>query len=142
MKILTVLVALLGLALAQRITDILPSDKEAIQTVIAAQIAAFQKDDAATAYSFAAPGIKQVFPNANIFVEMVKGGYLPLYRPKNVEFGRLELYQGTPAQQLTVVGPDDKTYVALYLMQKQPDGNWKVAGVSLELAPAAPKTGA
>jgi hypothetical protein len=141
MKILMVLVVL-GLGWAQRIGDIAQNDKEAIQAVIAAQIEAFKKDDAATAYSFAAPEIKQGFANPQVFVQMVRTGYLPLYRPKSVEFGLLDLYQGTPAQQLTVVGPDDKTYVALYIMQKQPDGNWKIAGVSLELAPAAPKNGA
>jgi hypothetical protein len=142
MKILSALMVLLSLALAQRISEISQADQEAIQSVISGQLVAFQKGDASTAYSFAAPGVKQGFPNPQVFVQMVKAGYLPLYSPKSVEFGRVELYQGTPVQQLTVVGPDDKTYLALYVMQKQPDGNWKIAGVSLELAPAAPKTGA
>ena len=36
-----------------------------------------------------------------------------------------------PAQKMLVVGPDGKTYEALYSMEKQPDGTWRISGCTL-----------
>jgi hypothetical protein len=38
---------------------------------------------------------------------------------------------GRPAQKMLVVGPDGKTYEALYSMEKQPDGTWRISGCTL-----------
>jgi ketosteroid isomerase-like protein len=32
---------------------------------------------------------------------------------------------------MTVVGPDGKSYTALYSMEKQPDGTWRISGCTL-----------
>ncbi|MGO6908352.1 DUF4864 domain-containing protein, partial [Rhizobium ruizarguesonis] len=42
------------------------------RTMIEEQIKAFLKDDAETAYSFAAPGIMAMYPDKNLFFAMVK----------------------------------------------------------------------
>jgi len=57
------------------------TDRAAICAMITGQIAAFRADDAGTAYSFAAPGIKANFPDAKTFVAMVKRHYRTVYRP-------------------------------------------------------------
>ena len=58
------------------------------QSMIEEQIRAFLKDDADTAYSFAAPGIKAMYPDKNVFFAMVKKSYEPVYHPGNYAFGR------------------------------------------------------
>jgi uncharacterized protein DUF4864 len=40
----------------------------------------------------------------------------------------------TIAQQVFLVGPDGKDYEALYTLELQPDGVWRVTGVSLRAA--------
>ena len=43
-------------------------DVAAAQSVIRSQAEAFGRDDAATAYSYAAPAIHEMFPQADIFM--------------------------------------------------------------------------
>jgi Domain of unknown function (DUF4864) len=108
------------------------ADKSAIQTVIDGQLKAFAADNGAGAYEFAAPMIKGIFPDPDTFMSMVKRGYQPVYRNKTYSFG--EVFQdnlGRPAQRVVITATDGKRYEAVYSMEKQPDGSWKIAGCYL-----------
>jgi hypothetical protein len=105
------------------------ADKVAIQTVISSQIAAFRQDDAARAFSFAAPNIQQAFAHPQIFLQMVRRGYEAVYRPKSFVFDPLTGKEGRWLQPVRVIGPDDQSAVAVYVMEQQPSGEWKIAGV-------------
>ena len=111
------------------------TDQAAIRQVIQSQMAAFQKDDGATAYGYASPTIQQKFGNADIFMQMVKTGYPAVYRPREVEFRQLKLENGKLLQEVFVVGPDGKPVLAIYEMQRQPDGSWRINGCWLTSAP-------
>ena len=105
------------------------ADRAAIQQVIASQINAFRQDDAASAYSFAAPNVKAVFPTPEIFMEMVRTGYGAVYRPQAFDFGPLDSADGQWVQPVKLIGPDGTPLVAIYVMEQQPGGEWKIAGV-------------
>jgi Domain of unknown function (DUF4864) len=108
------------------------SDKILFQDIISNQVAAFNNDDGTKAYSFAAPLVKKYFPTKEIFIAMVKQGYPQVYRAKSLDFG--EVFQdnfGRATQRVTLVGPDGKRYEALYAMEKQPDGIWKIAACTV-----------
>ena len=62
-------------------------DVAAAQNVIRSQVEAFGRDDAAAAYAHAAPAIQEMFPQADIFMAMVRGSYAPVYRHRSFEFG-------------------------------------------------------
>ena len=62
-------------------------DVASAQSVIRAQEQAFVRGDAAAAYSHAAPEIRQLFPQADIFLQMVQQAYPPIHRHKSFEFG-------------------------------------------------------
>ncbi|MEP7173180.1 MAG: DUF4864 domain-containing protein [Aestuariivirga sp.] len=116
-------------AFAQSISE---TEKTEFQRIIAAQISAFRADDGPTAYSFAAPVVRNIFPTPEIFMSMVKQGYSPVYRPQAFNFTEALVDPlGRPAQKMRVVGPDGKTYEALYSMEKQPDGTWRISGCTL-----------
>jgi hypothetical protein len=106
-------------------------DQTAIRHVIEAQLAAFQRDDGAEAFGYAAPAIRQKFGDAATFMAMVKGGYPAVYRPRAVTFDRLVDTEFGPDQILRVIGPDGAAYTAHYIMQKQPDGTWMINGCYL-----------
>jgi hypothetical protein len=110
-------------------------DGAAVRSIIDQQIAAFRRDDGATAYSFAAPSIRQIFPSPDVFMSMVRSGYQPVYRPQSVTYGRLREDSGTVVQEVFVVGPDGEPYVALYSLEKQADGSWKITGCRIAKAP-------
>jgi hypothetical protein len=130
------LLALLAVAIgAPAQAQMSDADTLAIRQVIESQMAAFQKDDGAGAYSFASPTIQAKFGNAEIFLQMVKTGYPAVYRPRDVEFRQLKLENGRLLQEVFVVGPDGKPALAIYEMQRQPDGSWRINGCWLERAP-------
>ena len=106
-------------------------DRAAIHQVIQGQLDAFQRDDGATAFGYASPVLQQKFVDPATFMQMVKSGYPPVYRPRSVTFDKLVDTAQGPDQILRLVGPDGLTYAAHYLMQKQPDGSWMINGCYL-----------
>jgi uncharacterized protein DUF4864 len=108
------------------------TDKAEFQRIITAQITAFRADDGPAAYDFAAPVVRNIFPTPEIFMAMVKQGYPQVYRPQSFNFTEALIDpMGRPAQKMTVVGPDGKSYTALYSMEKQADGTWRISGCTL-----------
>jgi hypothetical protein len=125
----------LMLAPASHADELGSADAAAIKQVIAEQLAAFQRDDAAGAYAFASPSIKTMFPTPDVFMSMVKQAYQPVYRPRDVEFRTLSVEGNTISQDVFLVGPDGQPVIARYTMQQQPDGTWKINGCYLTQAP-------
>lgn len=107
------------------------SHPEAIKLVIQAQLNAFQADDNDKAYEYSSPAVKEIFPDVQKFIEMVKTGYKPVYRPKSVEFKELIPDDVLPIQHLIIIGPDGRVWDAYYAMMRQEGDMWKVAGVKL-----------
>ena len=106
-------------------------DVAAAQNVIRAQEQAFGRDDSAAAYSHAAPSIQQIFPEADIFMQMVRQAYPPVYRHKSFEFGEARAAGGQIAQRVHIVDANGEAWEALYTLEQQPDGSFKITGCSL-----------
>ncbi|SIQ08542.1 protein of unknown function [Rhizobium sp. RU20A] len=101
------------------------------QKIIAAQVQAFLDDDADTAYGFASPAIRTLYPDKDRFFAMVKRGYGPVYRPDNFSFGRSKVDGDSIIQEVLIKGPDGKDWTALYQLLRQPDGSLKINGVQM-----------
>jgi hypothetical protein len=106
-------------------------DVAAAQSVIRAQEEALARDDAAAAYSYAAPAIHQIFPQADIFMSMVQNGYAPVYRHKSFEFGEARAEGGVIAQRVHIIDANGEAWEALYTLEVQADGSLKITGCSL-----------
>ncbi len=102
------------------------------QTIIRSQVEAFIRGDAAAAYSHAAPGIRGVFTEADVFMAMVTQNYPPIVRHKSFEFGKAEASSGIVAQSVRIVDDEGVPWQALYTLEKQPDGSWKITGCTLQ----------
>lgn len=111
-----------------------PSQQQRIVEVIQAQLDAFRRDAWGEAWSYASPGIQAMFRTPERFRSMVTGAYQPVYRPQAVEFLDMVVEQGRPTQRVALIGPDGVGVVAHYHMERQPNGRWKIAGVSLREA--------
>jgi uncharacterized protein DUF4864 len=107
------------------------ADVSAAQNVIRAQEQAFARGDAAAAYSHAAPAIREIFPHADIFMQMVQQGYPPVYRHQSFEFGEAKVADGHVAQRVHIVDEKGEAWEALYTLEQQPDGSLKITGCSL-----------
>ena len=127
MRALALLVAfLIGLG-----SPALADDVASAQSVIRAQEQAFVRNDSAAAYSHAAPSIQQIFPQADIFMQMVQQTYPPVYRHKSFEFGEARVAGGQIAQRVHIVDANGEAWEALYTLEQQPDGSLKITGCSL-----------
>ena len=109
----------------------LADDVAAAQGVISSQAEAFSRDDAAAAYSYAAPAIREMFPQADIFMFMVQNSYAPVYRHRSFEFGEARVADGQVAQRVHIVDANGEVWEALYTLERETDGSLKIIGCVL-----------
>ncbi len=106
-------------------------DRAESRAVIERQIEAFRREDGATAFSFASPELQMLFHDPDRFMAMVRNGYQPVYRPKTYSFsGDAETAEGL-SETLTIEDADGQAWTALYTLEKQPDGSWKITSCHL-----------
>jgi Domain of unknown function (DUF4864) len=106
-------------------------DVAAAQAIIRSQVDAFSRDDAAAAYAYAAPGIREMFPQADAFLDMVQRSYAPVYRHKSFEFGEGRAADGKIALRAHIVDAEGVPWEALYTLEQQSDGSFKISGCML-----------
>lgn len=106
-------------------------DAANIRGVIEKQLDAFQRDNWAEAFSYAAPILQRKFGSPDTFRRMVMGGYAIVHRPRAVSFKQLEEIGGRLAQNVFMVAPNGKSAMVVYFMEKLSDGIWRIGGVSI-----------
>lgn len=130
----TVLFALL-LTLSSAAQALEEADRGPIRAVIERQIEAFRRDDAAAAYAQAAPSIQGLFPSQEGFMRMVGEGYAPVYRPRTFSFAEERDGAAGPIQTVRIQDEEGRDWIALYSLERQPDGTWRISGCSLTREP-------
>jgi len=105
--------------------------RQNVISVIQDQLAAFQRDDGKTAFSYASPDVQDQFGSADAYLAKFAAAYKAIYRPKHVTFLNLAYSRGRLVQRALVVGPDGGAVVALFPMVQMPDGSWRVDGCVL-----------
>ncbi len=99
-----------------------------VRGVISDQFAAFLADDVDTAFSYASPGIRQVFVTPEGFGQMVQTGYPMVWRPAETRFLELRLIDGAPWQKVLVRDGAGSWHVLDYKMLRV-DGAWRIDAV-------------
>ena len=132
LPLLALIGLILGLAAPVFAQDLSPADRSAIRDVIQGQVDAFRRDDSATAFGFASPSIRGMFGSPEIFMDMVRQGYQPVYRPKVFDFQEIVTLHGQITQKVHVIGPDGRPVTAFYPMTQLPDGAWRIDGCYLQ----------
>ena len=127
--LLGVLVSLVSGAQAQDVSD---ADRTAIRDIIQSQVDAFRHDDGDAAFALASPSIRGMFGSSEIFMDMVRQGYQPVYRPQEFDFREIVTLDGQVTQKVHVVGPDGRPVTAFYPMTQLPDGTWRINGCYLQ----------
>lgn len=105
-----------------------PADWTEIRRVVIAQRDALVAGDGSAALGFAAPGIRAQYPTPAAFMAMVREGYPALIDARYAELLDGAVIGGDVIQPLRLVLPDGGVRVALYTMQRQRDGAWRIAG--------------
>lgn len=123
--------AMLWVGVAGAADDYDAGTKTALQGVVSKQLDALGRGDGVAAEAFAAPGIRSQFPDPGKFLDMVKGHYAALIKPKSTTFTGVETSPHGPLQKMTVVAADGTVWSAIYSFEKV-DGEWRITGCALE----------
>ena len=106
-------------------------DGSDIRAAITGQLDAFNAGNGAEAYSHAAPNVRSIFPNPDIFMSMVQSGYDPVYHSSNPVFGPMKAEGAGFRQELHITDRNGKSWIASYTLERQPDGSMKITGCTL-----------
>ena len=83
----------------------------------------------------AAPNIKERFGTQERFLSMVREGYKPVYRPQSYAMGDIEESHVGLTQHVQIQDAEGVDWTAVYTVERQPDGSWKITGCYLIKAP-------
>ena len=116
---------LVALVPAWALTD---ADEKGVRAVVEAQLAALARNDAATAFSFAAPNVREAVGTAGRFMDMVRKSYPAIYRPVSTAFLKPEDHHGQVIQRVQLMDDSGGAWLALYSLQQQKDKSWRITG--------------
>jgi hypothetical protein len=102
-----------------------------VQAVVRAQLAAFADDDADRAFATATPKVREAIGNPMRFLAMVRGAYPMVYRPVSVTFHKPEQEDDTVLQIVEVRDDEDKSWLALFVLERQEDASWAIGGCAV-----------
>jgi hypothetical protein len=120
----------MGIAPAAYVQPVFAQDSAAIQSTIQNQIAAFQADDFARAFTFASPMIQGIFGDADNFGVMVQRGYPMVHRPSAVRMLDLRVVDGRQWQRVMITDAAGATHLLDYRMIAGGEG-WLIDAVQL-----------
>ncbi len=104
--------------------------RDELQSIITRQLAAFGREDAKEAESFASPQLQDRFPDPSLFLAMVKEHYAALVKPRSTRFGEISDSPHGPLQRVTVVASDGTVWTAIYAFERVGSG-WRISGCGL-----------
>ncbi|MEP7328784.1 MAG: DUF4864 domain-containing protein [Betaproteobacteria bacterium] len=112
-------------------TTLAPAEWKAIEQTIDQQRAALKSGDGAKALAFATAAIRNQFGTPDNFLRMVRGSYGAILTARATNYLEGAVIEGAVIQPLRLILPDNTVLVALYQMEMQKDGRWKIAGCVL-----------
>ena len=108
-----------------------PAEEEAVLKVVVSQLQAFAEDDADRAFEAATPGVREAIGNSDRFLAMVRGSYPMVYRPATVTLLKPQEDGGLVLQMVQITDRNDRSWIALYTMERQPDSSWRISGCTV-----------
>lgn len=126
---------ILAVVLAFHLAGPARAQTDDVQGVIGAQIEAFQRDDFATAFTFASPMIRGVFGTPERFGRMVRQGFPMVWRPADVQYLEQSERGGLTYQKVLIQDAAGAYFALEYEMLATPEG-WQINGVQFLEDPA------
>ena len=104
------------------------ADERNVRAVVEAQLAAFAKDDADKAFSFAAPNVRKAVGSAQAFMAMVRRDYPVVYRPASVAFLKSDGKDDQVIQRVQMADTSGTSWLAVYSLERQRNKAWRITG--------------
>ena len=123
----TALVTLL-LSVSALAAPLSPQEVKNVREVVQAQLAAFAVDDAAKAFSYAAPNVRKSLASAELFMALVRDQYGVVYRPASVAFMKPVWHGDMVLQPVQMSDAEGAAWLATYTLQRQKNKQWRITG--------------
>ena len=107
------------------------STAQAVKNTVQAQLAAFAKDDADLAFSYAAPSIRAIFETPQNFMAMVQHAYPVVYRPAKLLFLAAAGTSSAVVLPVKMWDQEGLSWMATYKLERQADGRWLIVACAL-----------
>jgi hypothetical protein len=111
--------------------EVSAADARAIHAVIQAQLDAFATDDAGRAFDLTTTSAREQLGNADDFLQLIKTEYPAIYRHRRALFSAAEKVAGQTFQIVRLTDGDNVVWLAIYQLQREADGSWKIDGCTL-----------
>ncbi len=122
--------ALIGLITTALMAFPALSEPADIEAVIDRQLLALSADDFEKAFTFASPGLQQLFQSPENFQRMVVTGYPMVWRFSEVRFLELREEGGAFWQKVMITDQKGVVHLLDYRMLETADG-WRINGVQI-----------
>ena len=106
-------------------------DAKAIHFAVQSQLDAFSNDDAVRAFALATSSTRRQIGTPDRFLQLVKEQYSAIYRHRVAIFSSPEVIEGDTILTVRLTDGDGLVWVALYKMQRETDGKWRIEGCQL-----------
>jgi len=120
-----------GRALAAGPGDVATADARRVRAVVQAQLDAFAAGDAARAFAYAAPPLRDMFGTPERFMEMVERRYAPVIRPASVAFLATQVSGDAAVQGVHLTDAAGDAWLAVYRLERQRDRTWRITACEL-----------
>jgi hypothetical protein len=97
-----------------------------VQAVVMAQLKAFSDEDADGAFAAATPEVRKSVGDPSRFLALVRGNYPMVYHPAGFAFLAPQVDKDQVLQAVALRDADDKTWIALFTLERQPDNSWRI----------------
>jgi len=111
--------------------DVAGADARRVRAVVQAQLDAFAAGDAARAFTYAAPPIREMFGTPERFMEMVERRYAPVIRPASVAYLVTQVSGDAAIQGVHLTDAAGDVWLAVYRLERQADRNWRITACEL-----------
>lgn len=128
LMLVAIALAAAGLHLRAAAEPLPEPEAQKVREIIVAQLSALALDDAEKAFETATPEVRAAIGSSNRFLALVRGAYPMVYRPASVSFHRPEQEDGGVLQLLEIKDDHDKSWLALFALERQPDESWRISG--------------
>jgi hypothetical protein len=115
-----------SLQLKARADTLTGPDVQQVQAVVMAQLKAFSDEDADGAFAAATPEVRKSVGDSGRFLALVRGNYPMVYHPAGFAFLKPQVEKDQVLQAVALRDADDKTWIALFTLERQPDNSWRI----------------
>jgi hypothetical protein len=136
--LLAIALAAFSAQVKARGAELTDADARQVQAVVAAQLQALAQDDAQKAFATATPRVRAEIGDADRFLELVRKTYPMVYRTTAIGFQKAEMDAGQVVQLVDIRDGDDKAWLAVFAMERQPDNSWKIKACLVAEKPGTP----